>query len=51
MYNDCSYNNYCAWSQEYLESLHELHEDWLVRQSRFSCPAPVLVSLALLLFG
>lgn len=28
---------------DYLESLHELHEDWLVRQTRFSCAAPVLV--------
>jgi len=30
--------------QDYLESLHELHEDWLVRRTRFSCPASVLVS-------
>jgi thymidine kinase len=28
---------------EYLESLHELHEDWLIRQSKFKLPAPVLV--------
>jgi len=27
----------------YLESLHELHEDWLVRQTKFRVPAPVLV--------
>jgi len=47
-YDGCHYNDdiYC---QEYLESLHELHEDWLVRQTRFSCAAPVLVSLIHLL--
>jgi len=29
--------------QEYLEALHELHEDWLVRKKReFPC-APVLI--------
>lgn len=30
--------------QEYLRSLHELHEDWLIRQTKFKLPAPVLVS-------
>ena len=29
--------------QEYLRSLHELHEDWLIRKNKFTCPAPVLV--------
>lgn len=28
---------------EYLESLHELHEDWLIRQTKFKLPAPVLI--------
>lgn len=28
---------------EYLESLHELHEDWLIRQTSYPLPAPVLV--------
>ncbi len=28
---------------EYLESLHELHEDWLVSQTDHKLPAPVLV--------
>ncbi|ELU17389.1 hypothetical protein CAPTEDRAFT_178371 [Capitella teleta] len=28
---------------EYLESLHELHEDWLIHQTKFPVPAPVLV--------
>lgn len=28
---------------EYLRSLHELHEDWLIRQTKFKLPAPVLV--------
>ncbi|KAI0228490.1 Thymidine kinase 2, mitochondrial [Lamellibrachia satsuma] len=32
-----------AISLEYLQSLHELHEDWLVHQTRFPLPAPVLV--------
>ncbi len=33
------------WSvlQEYLRALHELHEEWLVRKTAFSCPANVLV--------
>lgn len=30
-------------SLDYLWSLHELHEDWLVRQTKFPLPAPVLV--------
>ena len=30
--------------QDYLVSLHELHEDWLVHQNKFKQPAPVLVS-------
>ncbi|KAK2191224.1 hypothetical protein NP493_55g04000 [Ridgeia piscesae] len=29
--------------QDYLRSLHELHEDWLVQQTKFPLPAPVLV--------
>ncbi|XP_063731191.1 thymidine kinase 2, mitochondrial isoform X2 [Eleginops maclovinus] len=28
---------------EYLESIHQLHEDWLIRKSSFPLPAPVLV--------
>jgi len=28
---------------EYLESLHELHDDWLIRQRKYKAPAPVLV--------
>ncbi|XP_078256841.1 thymidine kinase 2, mitochondrial [Rhinoraja longicauda] len=28
---------------EYLESLHQLYEDWLVKQTSFKVPAPVLV--------
>ena len=30
-------------SQDYLVSLHQHHEDWLVHQSSFKLPAPVLV--------
>ena len=35
-----------CFTQSYLESLHELHEDWLIRRtnSSFVLPAPVLVS-------
>lgn len=29
--------------QEYLESLHELHDDWLIHQRKYKTPAPVLV--------
>lgn len=29
--------------QEYLQSLHQLYEDWLVKQTSFKVPAPVLV--------
>jgi len=25
----------------YLKKLHDLHEDWLINQTKFSCPAPV----------
>ncbi|XP_042358719.1 thymidine kinase 2, mitochondrial [Plectropomus leopardus] len=28
---------------EYLESIHQLHEDWLIKQNSFQLPAPVLV--------
>ncbi|XP_029926074.1 thymidine kinase 2, mitochondrial isoform X2 [Myripristis murdjan] len=28
---------------EYLESVHQLHEDWLINQTSFPLPAPVLV--------
>ncbi|KAL5015238.1 hypothetical protein ScPMuIL_009508 [Solemya velum] len=28
---------------EYLQSLHDLHEDWLIKKNSFSVPAPVLV--------
>ncbi|XP_067854273.1 thymidine kinase 2, mitochondrial isoform X2 [Heptranchias perlo] len=28
---------------EYLETLHQLYEDWLIRQTSFKVPAPVLV--------
>ena len=34
--------------QDYLVSLHDLHEDWLVHQNKFKQPAPVLVSCNLL---
>ena len=30
--------------QEYLESIHQLYEDWLIKQTSFPLPAPVLVS-------
>lgn len=30
--------------QEYLESIHNLYEDWLIHQKSFEVPAPVLVS-------
>lgn len=30
--------------QEYLESIHQLHEDWLMKRMSFPLPAPVLVS-------
>lgn len=29
--------------KDYLQSLHNLHEDWLVRRRKFSVPCPVLV--------
>lgn len=38
-----------AWKEEshvtlqYLKTLHELHEDWLINHTKFSCPAPVIV--------
>ncbi|XP_064599305.1 thymidine kinase 2, mitochondrial-like [Liolophura sinensis] len=32
-----------AVSLKYLEVLHDLHEDWLIRENRFKLPAPVLV--------
>ncbi|CAD5113385.1 DgyrCDS2558 [Dimorphilus gyrociliatus] len=28
---------------EYLQSLHELHEDWLVHKVKFNCETPVLI--------
>ncbi|XP_033626690.1 thymidine kinase 2, mitochondrial-like [Asterias rubens] len=28
---------------EYLRELHEMHEDWLIRKTKFQLPAPVLV--------
>ncbi|XP_021914698.1 deoxynucleoside kinase isoform X2 [Zootermopsis nevadensis] len=28
---------------EYLRKLHKLHEDWLLNQTKFCCPAPVMV--------
>ncbi|KAL3862488.1 hypothetical protein ACJMK2_008449 [Sinanodonta woodiana] len=28
---------------EYLQSLHDLHEDWLIHQKKFKVPCPVLV--------
>lgn len=30
-------------SLEYLKQIHELHDDWLVRQTLFSLPAPVMI--------
>lgn len=29
--------------QDYLKSLHDLHEDWLVKRTKFSLPSKVLV--------
>ncbi|VDI00220.1 thymidine kinase [Mytilus galloprovincialis] len=29
--------------KEYLQSLHDLHEDWLMHQKQFELPAPVIV--------
>ena len=29
--------------QKYLQDLHNLHEDWLIKKSPFQPPAPVLV--------
>jgi hypothetical protein len=26
---------------QYMKKLHDLHEDWLINQTKFSCPAPV----------
>lgn len=28
---------------EYLRQIHEIHEDWLYRQTLFSLPAPVMI--------
>lgn len=28
---------------EYLMQIHEIHEDWLYRQTLFSLPAPVMI--------
>uniref|UniRef100_A0A1B6KQ01 Deoxynucleoside kinase domain-containing protein n=1 Tax=Graphocephala atropunctata TaxID=36148 RepID=A0A1B6KQ01_9HEMI len=28
---------------QYLRQLHQIHEDWLVHKTAFSCPAPVIV--------
>lgn len=30
-------------SIEYLKEIHEIHEDWLYRQTLFSLPAPVMI--------
>lgn len=30
-------------SLQYLEQLHNLHEEWLYNQTSFSCPAPVII--------
>lgn len=32
-----------AISQQYLQALHELHEEWLIGQRRFPVPCQVLV--------
>ena len=34
---------YCVSFQKYLEDLHNLHEDWLIKKSPYQPPAPVLV--------
>ncbi|XP_054278704.1 deoxynucleoside kinase-like [Macrosteles quadrilineatus] len=28
---------------EYLQQLHQMHENWLVKKTAFSCPAPVVI--------
>lgn len=28
---------------EYLRQIHEIHDDWLYRQTLFSLPAPVMI--------
>lgn len=30
--------------KEYLEAIHQLYEDWLIKKTSFNIPAPVLVS-------
>lgn len=30
-------------SLEYLRQIHEIHDDWLYRQTIFSLPAPVMI--------
>lgn len=30
-------------SLEYLRQIHEIHDDWLYRQTLFSLPAPVMI--------
>lgn len=31
-------------SQQYLEAIHQLYEEWLIKQTQFKVPCPVLVS-------
>lgn len=35
---------------EYLRKLHKLHEDWLLNQTKFCCPAPVSSYSVIILF-
>lgn len=43
-FDECVYGYDVFPHQEYLESIHQLHEDWLIKRTSFPLPAPVLVS-------